>query len=92
MEKLPCTGFLRLHQIIGRPEVTKEEAEANRLLPRNGRRPVRPRKAITPLIPVSRSTWFAGIKKGIYPKQVNFGYSVAWRVEDIRALLERLSK
>ncbi len=46
---------------------------------------------IPPLIPVSKSTWWAGVKDGIYPKPVKLGKRItAWRVEDIRALMERL--
>lgn len=38
--------------------------------------------------PVSKSTWWAGIKTGRYPKGVKLGERVtAWRVEDIRALI-----
>jgi predicted DNA-binding transcriptional regulator AlpA len=41
-------------------------------------------------IPVSRSTWWAGIKAGRYPKPVKLGPRItAWRVEDIRALIEK---
>jgi len=41
-------------------------------------------------IPVSKSTWWAGIKTGRYPKPVKLGERItAWRVEDIRALIER---
>jgi prophage regulatory protein len=40
-------------------------------------------------IPVSKSTWWAGIKTGRYPKPVKLGARItAWRVEDIRALIE----
>ena len=40
-------------------------------------------------IPVSKSTWWAGIKSGRYPKPVKLGPRItAWRVEDIRALIE----
>jgi len=40
---------------------------------------------------VSKSTWWAGIKAGIYPKQVRLSKrTIGWRVEDIRALMERL--
>lgn len=47
---------------------------------------------IPPLIPVSKSTWWAGIKAGIYPKQVRLSKrSIGWRVEDIRALMDRLA-
>ena len=43
------------------------------------------------IIPVSRSTWWAGIKVGRYPKACKLGPGVtAWRVEDIRALVEEL--
>ena len=46
---------------------------------------------IPPLIPVSKSTWWAGVKAGIYPKPVRLSKRItAWRVEDIRALMERL--
>jgi prophage regulatory protein len=39
-------------------------------------------------IPVSRSTWWAGIKDGRYPKPVKLGPRItAWRVEDIRVLI-----
>lgn len=41
-------------------------------------------------IPVSRSTWWAGVKTGRFPKPVKLGPRItAWRVEDIRTLIER---
>ena len=44
-----------------------------------------------PIIPVSRSSWLNGIKSGKYPKPIKLGErSIAWRVEDIQALLEEL--
>jgi hypothetical protein len=44
---------------------------------------------IPPIIPVCKSTWWAGIKSGRYPKPVKLGSRItAWRVEDIRALIE----
>ena len=44
---------------------------------------------VTPIIPVSKSTWWVGVKTGRYPKPVKLGPRVtAWRVEDIRALIE----
>jgi len=40
-------------------------------------------------IPVGRSTWWAGVKEGRFPKPVKLGPRItAWRVEDIRALIE----
>lgn len=68
---LPETGYLRLHQIIGRQA-------------RNGW------PAIPALIPVSRSTWWAGVKSGRYPQPVRtLGPNITvWRVEEVRALIE----
>lgn len=46
------------------------------------------RPPIPPLYPVSKSTWWAGVKAGRFPKPVKLGPRItAWRVEDIRALL-----
>lgn len=39
--------------------------------------------------PVSKSTWWAGIREGKFPGPVRIGErAVAWRCEDIRALIE----
>lgn len=44
-------------------------------------------------IPVGKSTWWEGVKSGRFPKPVRLGpRTTAWRVEDIRALIERLSQ
>ena len=44
---------------------------------------------LLPIIPVSKSTWWAGVKSGRYPQPVRtLGARItAWRVEDIRALI-----
>jgi len=43
-------------------------------------------------IPVGRSTWWEGVKSGRFPKPVKLGpRTTAWRVEDIRQLIERVS-
>lgn len=67
---LPEIGYLRLHQIVGRPAG-------------------RGRPAIPPIIPVSRSTWWAGVKSGRYPQPVrNLGTRItAWRIEDVLKLI-----
>ena len=40
------------------------------------------------LIPVSKSTWWAGVKSGRYPSPIKLGPRItAWRVEDIRRLI-----
>lgn len=44
---------------------------------------------IPALIPVGKSTWWAGVKTGHFPKPVKLGPRItAWRVEDIRKLIE----
>jgi prophage regulatory protein len=49
------------------------------------------KSGILPIIPVCRTAWLMGVKNGIYPKPIKIGsHSVAWRVEDIRALVEAL--
>ncbi len=46
-----------------------------------------------PIIPVSKSTWWAGVKSGRYPKSVKLSErTTAWRVEDIRALIKQTSE
>lgn len=45
---------------------------------------------IPAVIPVSKSSWWLGVKKGRFPKPVKLGpRTTAWRVEDIRALVEQ---
>jgi prophage regulatory protein len=44
------------------------------------------------LYPVSRSSWWAGVKSGRYPRPVHLGPRItAWRVGDIRALINGVS-
>jgi predicted DNA-binding transcriptional regulator AlpA len=43
---------------------------------------------VPPIIPISKSAWWAGIKAGRYPKGVHLGpRTTAWTVESIRALI-----
>lgn len=52
---------------------------------------VRLKRILGPIgpIPVSKSTWWAGVKDGRFPKPVKLGpRTTAWRVEDIRRLIE----
>ena len=40
------------------------------------------------VIPVSRSTWWAGVQNGRYPAAIKLGPKITvWRVEDIRNLI-----
>jgi predicted DNA-binding transcriptional regulator AlpA len=44
------------------------------------------------LYPISKSTWWAGVKIGRYPQPCKLGERVtAWRAEDIRALIDGAS-
>lgn len=48
-----------------------------------------PARGIEPIIPVSKTTWYAGIKAGRYPAPVKLGpVTSAWRESDILALVE----
>ena len=48
------------------------------------------RRDFLKVFPVGKSTWWAKVKAGEYPQPVKLGpRTTAWRVEDIRALLER---
>ena len=46
---------------------------------------------VPPLIPVSRSTWWAGVASGRFPKSLKLGpKTTVWRVEDIRSLISNV--
>lgn len=48
------------------------------------------KRGIPPIVPVSRSSWWAGITTGRFPQPIKLGpRTTCWRVEDIRALLAR---
>lgn len=45
--------------------------------------------AVLQVIPVSKSTWWLGVKEGRFPKPINLSKkTTAWRVEDIRQLID----
>ncbi len=44
------------------------------------------------VFPISESVWWDGVRKGTYPKPVKLGKRIsAWRVEDIRLMIEKFS-
>ena len=44
---------------------------------------------ILEVFPVGKSTWWAGVKSGRFPKPVKLGVrTTAWRVDDIRELID----
>jgi len=49
------------------------------------------KRNIPAVLPISRSTFLSRVKDGTYPQPIKLGErSVAWRVEDIRALIDSL--
>jgi len=47
---------------------------------------------IPAIIPISNSSWWDGVARGRYPRPVKLSVrTTAWRVEDIRALIESMS-
>tara|TARA_B100001123_G_C15285758_1_gene1015579 strand:- start:1918 stop:2130 length:213 start_codon:yes stop_codon:yes gene_type:complete len=47
-------------------------------------------QGIPPIIPVSRSTWWAGVASGKFPKPIKLSAGVTvWRVEDIRTFIRQ---
>lgn len=45
------------------------------------------------VFPVSKSTWWAGVKSGRFPKSVKLGANTtAWTAESIRQLIDQASK
>lgn len=73
--QLPDEGFLRLPQIIGDPGDPDAKP---------------PKLPIPAVFPIGKSTWWSGVKSGRYPKSVKLGpRTTAWKVEDIRALIQK---
>lgn len=51
---------------------------------------LRLKQIIPGIIPISKSSWWAGVKSGRYPKPVKLSARITvWRVSDIRSLIER---
>ncbi len=51
-----------------------------------------PKTNTPPIIPVSKSTWWAGVASGKFPEPVKLGpATTAWRAEDIQALIKELA-
>jgi len=50
-------------------------------------------KGIPAILPIGKTSFLNGVKSGKYPKPVKLGErTTAWRVEDIRTLIERLGE
>ncbi len=74
-------GLLRLSQIIGVP-ARDEEGKV-----------IKGKWIVPPIIPVGKTTWWEGVKAGIYPKPIKLSAGITvWRVEDIRSFLTKLNQ
>ena len=48
---------------------------------------------IEPIIPISKSAWWEGVKSCRYPKAIKLGANTTvWREDDVRDLVERISQ
>ena len=46
---------------------------------------------IEPIIPISKSSWWNGVRKGKYPKPIKLGENTTvWHEDDIRELIHSL--
>lgn len=44
---------------------------------------------IPPIIPISKSSWWNGVKSGKYPQPIKLGErTTVWKIEDILAFIE----
>ena len=69
-------------------EVKKGYARLSQII---GNRNAKP--PIIPIIPVSKSTWYEGIRKGRYPKPVKLGPKTSgWKWQDLSDLCESIDQ
>lgn len=48
-------------------------------------------KDVLKIFPISRSSWWAGVKIGKYPRPIKLGKRVtAWRASDIQKLIKKI--
>ena len=46
---------------------------------------------IEPIIPISKSTWWEGVKSGRYPKAIKMSANTTvWREDEVRALVDKI--
>lgn len=50
-------------------------------------------ETILKLLPISKSTWYRGCKKGMFPKPLKLYERITvWRVEDVMELINKINK
>ena len=51
------------------------------------------KRGITPIIPISKSSWWEGVKSGRYPKPIKLGpRTTVWRYSEIQAVVEGMGQ
>jgi predicted DNA-binding transcriptional regulator AlpA len=46
---------------------------------------------VAPIIPISKSAWWKGVKDGLYPSPIKLSSNVTvWRSDEIQALIDNL--
>lgn len=96
---LPPEGFVGTDVLIGRPEITAEEAARNateaeraKLENRPFNKPRRPRHGIKGVFPGGRTSLYEAIQRGEFPAPIKRGRSTFWPVEEVRRALEAMAQ
>ena len=46
---------------------------------------------ILPILPISKSSWWAGVKEGKYPKPIKIGKNITvWRSDEVQKLISEI--
>lgn len=95
---LPSEGYVDVNAIIGRPEVTEDEAARNRdeaiRAAREGRQFTKPRRArngIQGVLPWGRTFLYDQISAGRFPPPLKVGRRSMWHVDDVRRALAEIA-
>lgn len=96
---LPPEGFVGTEVLVGRPEVTLEEAARNAEKAEQAKRenrafnkPRRPRHGIKGVFPGGRTSLYEAIERGEFPAPIKRGRASFWPVEEVRKALSEMAK
>ncbi len=96
---LPPEGFVGTDVLIGRPEITPEEAARNAKKAEQAKRenrpfnkPRRPRHGIKGVFPGGRTSLYEAIERGEFPAPIKRGRSSFWPVDEVRQALSQIAE
>jgi len=96
---LPLEGFVGTEVLIGRPEVTQEEAALNvkkaeqaKRENRSFNKPRRPRHGIKGVFPGGRSSLYEAIDCGEFPAPIKRGRASFWPVAEVRRAVAAIAE